>query len=196
MNAPVAPRVSRLMSDVPNIDFVSLNYVDAMTPGVYQTDGGMPDESNEFYYYRASVAVESIVQAVAGGGSILPIDHPGSNTSWTLEFPGPALQCSNVSSDFRTTVQRNIFDATYSPSCIPVGYVAWTGPTVNGLGPLPYLKSGNSSYTQASNTLGPALDFYIAAMPNMMPVYLNGDDIAVPFCSENTVFPSGFGGQH
>ena len=69
------------MGDVPNLDFVSLNYVDAMTPGPYQTDGGIQTESNEFYYYRPSVAVESIVQAVAVGGSILPITPPGANTS-------------------------------------------------------------------------------------------------------------------
>lgn len=99
ISAPVAPpRTSN--ETVPNVGFVSLNYVDSMTPANFQPQDGQ-NLPVEYYYQGPSKAVEQVVQAVAAEGSRLTVVPPAPNATWTLDFPGPALQCQNVSDSSR-----------------------------------------------------------------------------------------------
>ena len=75
------------MTRVPNVDFLSLNFANMAKPS---------DLSIGFNYAGPRYAVDKVVTATATEGAILPISAPAANSSWTLEFPGPALSCIDL----------------------------------------------------------------------------------------------------
>lgn len=175
-----------------------------MTPANFQQGDFYGNGSTAYFYTGPSREVSVIAQEVLTTGSILPIPPPAANSSWTLEFPGPALQCSNVSNGLKEGILRNIIHATmhYEAICEPAGYLAWAGPTGNNSSEtLPFLKfaAGNTtSFELAGKSQSTDLGFYIAALPGVMDVLLQGDDAPTPACSNgdtgylvNTLMSSG-----
>ena len=108
--AQVLPAPSSLQQ-VPSLAFDSLQFVDDM-PSV-QADN---ETSLRFAYALPSQEVIEVVKAVAATGSILPIMPPSANASWTVDFYGPALECSNVTESLRADIQANIMAAMNSTS--------------------------------------------------------------------------------
>ncbi|KAF2215064.1 hypothetical protein CERZMDRAFT_95435 [Cercospora zeae-maydis SCOH1-5] len=53
--------------------------------------------------------VNRIVNAVASGGSILPITPPETNASWTMTIKLPKLTCNLFSADLRQKAENNLF---------------------------------------------------------------------------------------
>lgn len=82
---------------------------------------------------------------------------PGQNTSWSIQFPGPALHCGNMSDDLITAVQDNIVKAfTQQPNdtrCSASGFVAWVGSNDGTSKNLPFIKAGNNSWTSRSASM-------------------------------------------
>ena len=116
---------------VPNIGFLNLNYVGSMNPPDFSGVSGSPMNLSVSYSYTGpSRDVVDIVQAVSASGRIQSIDPPRANTSWELDFHGPALQCANVTAPARLEVLWNIANAsglnydTEDQTCNPTGYVA------------------------------------------------------------------------
>ena len=110
--------------NVPNVDFVSLNYLSGLTQGDYGIG------ASQYFYTGPSVAVENVARAASVDGSILRIRPPGANTSWSLDFPGPGLRCTNASSDFYAAFMRHLMTAIRSPKvithCKAYSFLAWT----------------------------------------------------------------------
>ena len=102
-SAPTTPPQSAIKY-VPNIDFVNLNYVNNMASLTFNPSSEHPNQPVELFYSGPSRAVENIVQVVAAERSIMTLTPPGPNTSWTLEFTGPALHCSNVADAFWSAI--------------------------------------------------------------------------------------------
>lgn len=103
---------------VPNVDFTSLNF--PTMPGVI---GATP----MYIYSGPQIAVQKVVIATMAEGLILSIASPASNSSWTLDFPGPAIRCDNVGAPLRKEVIQNIEDEACSRNCWDsYGYLAWT----------------------------------------------------------------------
>ncbi|KAK5167743.1 uncharacterized protein LTR77_007442 [Saxophila tyrrhenica] len=107
----------------------------------------MPDDDDpdtiRFAYTIPSREVIEVVKAVAATGAVLPIAPPGPNSSWALDFSGPALKCTNISEPLRSEIRSNIASATGSASnCEAYGYLAW-------LEGMPFL---NTSQTNASGS--------------------------------------------
>ena len=173
-----------------------------MTPAVFDEDATLnPNEPVEYFYTGPSRAVKNVAQAVAAEGSILSLTPPDPNTRWSLEFPGPALRCSNMSDSLRFSVQSNILKAMHpdKSSCQAFGFLAWTPAwTANGTlqtPPVPFTKQTNGSYTLNSGTLNsgyasaPAA-VYLAAFPNMMASYSYGYHGLLEACQHGMDNPS------
>ena len=168
------------MMNVPNIDFVNLNYLNWMTSGHISYSYARPNKPVQYFYNGPSRAVTNIVQAVAAGGAILPLRNPGLNSSYTLEFPGPSLRCANIPADLRAVMQANIARATQpvSNDCTPYGFLGWTpAQNLNYSGllpqPLPFTVTSDGNYSLNAYTLtnragsSPA-SLFIAAIPGMV----------------------------
>ena len=88
---------------VPNIQWASLNYVSHVGVILEGIDVASP-----YVYNGPSNEVLGIVRSVSSSGSILPIPISLPNASWTLEFSGPAVYCSNVSQSERARIADNV----------------------------------------------------------------------------------------
>lgn len=119
--AEVLPRPSKL-EIVPSLAFESLDFVDDMPP---VPDDDDPDTIRFQYTIPAREVIE-VVKAVAATGYILPISPPSVNSTWSLDFPGPALKCTNITEPLSASIRSNIANATRSASeCAAYGYLAW-----------------------------------------------------------------------
>lgn len=88
-------------------------------------DGDDPDTIRFQYTIPAREVIE-VVKAVAATGSFLPINPPSVNSTWSLDFPGSALKCSNITEPLSASIRSNIANATRStPKCAAYGYLAW-----------------------------------------------------------------------
>lgn len=133
---------------VPNVDFLSLNF--ANVPVLQGT-------SPAWIYTSPQYAVDKIVIATAAGGTILPIQAPAPNSSWTLDFPGPSLTCVNLQDLPRDNIIQNVANAMISNGFSnPYGYIAWT-PDLTGIEPF-IPVAANGSFVQGSTLRSGTLD--------------------------------------
>ncbi|KAF7193881.1 hypothetical protein HII31_04771 [Pseudocercospora fuligena] len=120
--AAVTPPPSEFRT-VPMADFESLKF---FAPGQSNTFTGLASVDTVFYN-GPTYMVERIAHSVATGGTILPISPSSPNASWSLDFNGPALRCSNVNATLQALMQTNILNAYRGNSCQqPYNYLAWT----------------------------------------------------------------------
>ncbi len=161
------------MQRVPQIDFTSLNFAENLA------QVGL----NPVYLY--SNPQYSVLQAVAGAlsqKSILPIEPPHKNATWSLTFPGPAVECKKLDAQLENSIKQNIKTAINSTCGISYGYISWV-PTasrdshgVESINHLPFLRDGEE-YRLSNETLGPrlfgepqantSLRLYIGIIPDM-----------------------------
>ena len=183
-----------------NIDFRNLNYVADMPPGGNQPDG----EPVPYFYAGPSEDVKAVVEYVTSQRHFAPIASPYPNASWTLNFPGPALECTDMSTGFQDAVRHNIaqsiLDNYNSPSssCTTWGYLAWTGMSDSTNTTLPFVKAGNGTWKLNSPSLfngtgagpGPIAtkpeQFYLVTMPDAMSIYQTGSHSLMEVC--NTLY--------
>jgi hypothetical protein len=187
LNIQVGLSADSAMMRVPMIDFKSLNF--ANIPG-----SEMNMEGN-FAYSNPQIFVQQVVTATTSAGQILNITAPFSNSSWNLDFYGPALSCGPAEAILRQKITNQVL-ATIVPSgesenecggggLLNYGYLSWTpGSGDNASLPFDYSISGiKESYTLRSTTLGlvnSSLTLFFMAISRM----INSDDLLV--CCENT----------
>lgn len=117
---PVSP-VLTVQQQVPNVGFESLNYVNSIPHKSSQEDS-----QTVFNYNGPSVAVERTVTDVLATGFIQPINIQYLNASWTLDFTGPGLSCSDVRDSLRTRTEDQLISThRTSGSCVTKGVFAW-----------------------------------------------------------------------
>ena len=190
-----APSVQVKQQHVPNIDFRSLNYLADMPPGGNQADG----EPVPFFYNGPSEDVRSVVEYVSVQNDFVPFAAPHPNASWTLDFPGPVLECSDMPSSFQKSVRQNIAQSILdnyksAQTCIAWGYLAWTGMSSLTNTSLPFTKVGNGSWVLNSPSLfnkatitAPIAtkpeQFYMVAMPEAMTIYQTGSHSFLEVCA-------------
>ncbi|KAL2671298.1 hypothetical protein Neosp_013878 [[Neocosmospora] mangrovei] len=125
---------------VPNVAFTGLSLLRMMpkNPGrdispAPCRDRNNPDRPTEcdndltnYLYNGPSDAVSKVVVATAAQGSIIAVDAPAPNSSWSLEFLAPTLRCDEVTGDTRRRIEESItsFSDRYCEQA--PGYVAWT----------------------------------------------------------------------
>ncbi|KAE9379966.1 hypothetical protein N431DRAFT_323142 [Stipitochalara longipes BDJ] len=192
LNIQVGLSKNSAMMRVPMIDFKSLNF--ANIPGG-EMDGG------NFAYSNPQLFVQQVVTATTSAGQILNITAPVSNSSWSLDFYGPALSCGPAEDVLRQKITDQGLAAIVSSSgsdseCGSGGllnyeYLSWTpGSGDNVSLPFDYSISNiTESYTLRSTTLGsvnssPAL-FFMAISHTINPYELSQ-------CCENTTCWQGY----
>lgn len=170
-------QITNKMQKVPQIDFTSLNFADVL---------GQVGLSPRYEYSNPRYSVLRAVAGALSQSSILPIQPPQKNATWTLKFPGPAIECGNVDKDLENNITENIKAASQAQNCgLSYGYISWVPAAsmsrdgVESINHLPfYLEDGFSRL--GTDTLGPrlynppehvetnsSLRFYIAVMPDM-----------------------------
>lgn len=65
--------------------------------------------AQEYDYTGPSHSVLTTVAATMANGAILPISPPAVNSTWALEFLGPAVKCQPLNSSMHQEVRRNLF---------------------------------------------------------------------------------------
>ena len=158
-----------ITQEIPWIDFSNLNYLASM-PSSRTTDS---EGCTAFSYNGPSQTLKQIAMGVVAQTSILPIEPPFPNSSWTLDFKGPSLKCSPTSSSQSLSFQRNIaqyLQQDEGTNCYtPATYLSW----------LPRPKW---------NTLG-LYDETISAQPYSPPDLTNSTSLA--FMDPEAIFSFG-----
>lgn len=119
-----------------------------------------------------------------GQGAVLPISAPFNrpNASYTQQFAGPALQCSDVVEPLRGQILSNVnassWDLTRS-----FGYLAWAPNEANSL-PFESMSGSDGIETRQlrSDTIGPVagdapLTLFMATFPNFIKPWYSGEMI-------------------
>ncbi|KAK3675115.1 hypothetical protein LTR78_005049 [Recurvomyces mirabilis] len=176
--APLIP------AHVPKFDFVNLNFLAGMR-------GSGPSNENytQYCYEGPGQLVQRIASAVAAQGQILPISPPASNTSWTLDYSGPALQCSNVIGQQRTAIWDNIFEYLNNATRCrnSPGYLSWV--EISQTAPYPFAYSnGSMRLADSSLSSGIPTALWVATIPEMFTSILMGDELYPGACMMQVQF--------
>ena len=135
---------------IPRVDFSNLNFMEGMPYEWAQSanpDGSQPSYS--FYTYNGpSQIVKQISMAVGAQNTILPIETPYPNSSWTLEFVGPSIKCAPLPWSDRQIFQRNIVQYyLQKKNCLtPPTFLAWFPRPWNNI-TVPYPPMRNNKTT-------------------------------------------------
>lgn len=118
MNARIEPLTN--MSQVPQLDFTTFNYVAALpfaAPDLPPRRPWLIDMAAEnstgrawWQYNDPSQPVQYVALVTAGLGRILSTSKSQGNATWDLDFAGPALQCHNILGPERAKVHSNIWE--------------------------------------------------------------------------------------
>lgn len=95
------------MVHVPRVDFTSLNFAN-----FYSDHGNNPNNNNEYLVYSGfTSAVKTMVSATCMLGTILPFTAPAANSTWSINFHGPSLECFPVDAQLQSAIRDNIWTA-------------------------------------------------------------------------------------
>lgn len=139
---------------VPRIDFASSNF--ATLPD--SEFGSTSNKSWSNVITGSSSYTQSIVAGAATQGTVLAIDPPAVNSSWKLDFHGPAIVCNTVNESLSTLIKQNIEGATNASTTVGrilYDYLSWV-PTGNNLESwTPFNQSENGTYIQRTAISSP-----------------------------------------
>lgn len=183
LNVRMASFSNATLMSVPRVDFRQFKFATLL------------DYANtpQFMYETSKPEVQRILVNTAVQGGIMPIKPPSINSSWTLEFYGPALKCEHVDDDIHRDITQNVQSAILNISTFGVddrkdlarvaytfGYLAWPADTSSTNKTLPFEKrNGDSTYSLRINKGNPAgapetderptnpTSIFIAAFPHM-----------------------------
>jgi hypothetical protein len=148
------------MMQVPSLDFASLDFT-----------GPVPEGTAGFCFKEPSQSVQRVAAAVGAQGEILSIPAPVSNSSWTVDFWAPSLNCQDVQGDESSAIWSNILDnwGNVSDCQQSYGYLAWAPSNESSL---PFIAdtNNNSAMILQSGLLnyGITATTYIATIPQML----------------------------
>lgn len=165
---------------MPAIDWTSINFA-SIIPALY--DNGWAVEG-VYDVSQPGHAVKHVFQTVSLVGSIASLTAPGPNTAWNLDFPGPEMRCSNVSSSFEEKIIADVLDhmTTFDTCGTIYGYLGWQGDEDE---PVPFHGDRHTvrGPTKATD------DIYIAVFPQLIePVTQNWSTIYKASCDEQEFY--------
>ncbi|KAK3625747.1 hypothetical protein LTR56_020251 [Elasticomyces elasticus] len=175
LSVSTGPYKTFSMVDVPQFDFANLDFTYAIRSYTEPSDGLEPGFWGPFYWESPSLSVYTIASAVLGQGQILPIPAPASNTSWTLDFWGPALQCKSVEGALRDTIWVDLWN-TFGNQSNTWPFLAWA-PTSESKGPPPEVLYIAANSTQPNYMeFGDPATLMVATLPNMLKFAVSGGE--------------------
>ncbi|KAG9596387.1 hypothetical protein KCU77_g8066, partial [Aureobasidium melanogenum] len=168
-------RITEYSLNVSAVDFNSINFASIIW------DSGA---RCRYYYNGPQFEVQKVVTAATGQGAVLPISAPfdQSNASYTQQFAGPALQCSDVVEPLRGQILSNVNASSWNLTT-SFGYLAWVP---NEASPLPFESMSGSDGVETrqlrSDTIGPVagnapLTLFMGTFPNLIKPWYPGEMI-------------------
>jgi len=122
-------------------------------------------------------AVSKIATATAAQGNILSFPAPYPNSTWDLDFAGPAIRCGDMDNRTKTQVIDQIVSYVRSEECIvSLEYLSWTPANHSYHLPMHILNDnrtfihetvGPVSYDGESSVRNATLTIYVMAFPGM-----------------------------
>ncbi|KAH6962572.1 hypothetical protein BKA56DRAFT_679363 [Ilyonectria sp. MPI-CAGE-AT-0026] len=162
---------------VPQADFTSMNFVSVSWTytDIYRALDRTEWQSTDLAYEKPQFSVKKAVQGSLISNAVLSIPAPSVNSSWNLDFHGPALKCTALTNDSDGSLRTRIFTQyaeawNYGALGTWMTYLSWlpSGTGVNSS--LPYTFSGNDSWTPRSTIAGgEPLSLYIMVLPKDSP---------------------------
>ncbi|CAI7599362.1 unnamed protein product [Penicillium discolor] len=152
---------------IPRVDFTSARFATFVSGTISATN-----QSTQKLWISAyrdpAPETQRVVNSVATQGTILPIEPPAVNSSWSVEFHGPAMVCDKVNQSVTAYITQNVAQAIngsqeHSPgnqsfayySLTRYGYLSWAPETDNLIDSTPFVQNGSGTFTQRLNNLGP-----------------------------------------
>ncbi|KAI0890984.1 hypothetical protein F4806DRAFT_507047, partial [Annulohypoxylon nitens] len=193
LSVKVVPITTSALQHVPNFDITSLRYVAGMPPTTLSDDYSM-----NYLYNGPSIEIQKIATAVAAGEAILPMNPPTANSSWSLDFYGPSINCNSMEERVQSQVMNNIMNWLWNETNInslgncltPYEYLAWTSNFDASISnesnptPIPFINSKTGDWTVFStgSPLSPLSPIYIAVMPEIIKIRHNGPNYYIGAC--------------
>jgi hypothetical protein len=170
---------------VPRIDFASTNFANlgsglSVNTNFDDDDDLTPDSIqvqpvvDQYHMYSGPMPeVQRITAGAATQGAISSIEPPSTNSSWTLEFHGPALVCDKVDQKLANYITQDVervinasrissfeYEGLQYLEATVYGYLSWTPGVNNSVEEsLPfYRRDVNDTYALRTASLGPVTD--------------------------------------
>ncbi|KAJ5979405.1 hypothetical protein N7501_002747 [Penicillium viridicatum] len=161
---------------IPRVDFTSARFA-TFVSGTIPASNQSTQELWISGYRDPTPETQRVVNSVATQGTILPIEPPALNSSWSVDFHGPAIACDKVNQSVTTYITQNVAQAingsqdwpgkTYADySLTRYGYLSWAPVADNLMDSTPFVQNGSGTFTQRLNNLGP-----IPRDPDGRPIY-------------------------
>ncbi|CAG8081645.1 unnamed protein product [Penicillium olsonii] len=164
LSVKLAPFDDKVLQRVPRVDFANSNFVNLIQS--YERSNG----SGEWMkvYSGPTPDVQRIVNGAANQGRVLPIEPAAANSSWSQEFHGPALVCSEVNQTLRAIITRNIVTAINTTQTTEINngsqaksytgylYLSWAPAGEDPVNVVPFWQpEKNGTYTLQARQIGP-----------------------------------------
>jgi hypothetical protein len=151
------------MIDVPQFDFTNLDFIvpptsaasGSMDGPVYYTNGTDHERYDRYCYRGPSPAVQRVASAVGTLGSILQIQPPSLNSTWSIDFWGPNLRCRNATEQQRYEIWENLYYYLMDGDTCrdSYSYISWTPSDAQTFLPFPNVTRPGY-HANTSSTLG------------------------------------------
>ncbi|KAJ5398480.1 hypothetical protein N7465_008969 [Penicillium sp. CMV-2018d] len=153
---------------IPRVDFTSARFA-TFVSGTIPASNQSTQELWISGYRDPTPETQRVVNSVATQGTILPIEPPALNSSWSVDFHGPAIACDKVNQSVTTYITQNVAQAingsqdwpgkTYADySLTRYGYLSWAPAADNLMDSTPFVQNGSGirmadQYIQLQNSL-------------------------------------------
>ncbi|CAG7924479.1 unnamed protein product [Penicillium olsonii] len=162
----LSPAKEHMLKRVPRVDFSSANF--ARPVSTVMSNVSLGGDLWATSYGGPTSETQRIVNSVATQGTILSIEPPAVNSSWSMDFHGPALVCNHVNDTFVDFITRNVAQATKNARTYLNGgegffnpnyrYISWVSESNDLIGSAPFQPS-QANETRAwelrSSKIGP-----------------------------------------
>ncbi|KAJ6041242.1 uncharacterized protein N7446_010865 [Penicillium canescens] len=166
LSVRLAPFKEYMFKRVPCVDFTSANFASLGSIIV-------PNSTAQTYwitgYNGPTPETQRVVNSVATQGTILPIEPPAVNSSWSVEFYGPTIVCDHVNHTLADYITQNVAQAINgskmiteagTPTFRMYDYLSWAPESEDPIDSTPFRQvqgNGSDTYTQRLVQLGPLL---------------------------------------
>ncbi|CAG8297363.1 unnamed protein product, partial [Penicillium nalgiovense] len=167
LSVRLAPFNEYALKRIPRVDFTSANFASFIS-----VNSPLRDPIRQKMWLSAyrgpTPETQSVVNSVAAQGTILPIEPPAINSSWLVEFYGPAIIYDKVNQTLAADITQNVAQAinrsqahwSTKPSgaeysLTRYGYLSWPPESDNLTDCTPFVQNGGDKFAQRLNELGP-----------------------------------------
>lgn len=167
LSVHLAPFDEYALKRIPHIDFTSARFASFISGTIPATNQSI--QNMWISAYRdPTPETQRVVNSVATQGTIMSIEPPAVNSSWSVELHGPAIVCDKVNQSVTAYITKNVAQATNGSqehwpgnltyadySLTRYGYLSWAPVADNLMDSTPFVHNGSGTFTQRLNKLGP-----------------------------------------